>query len=373
MKTFQTILVLLTLMIGLPVVSSFADEDLDGHAVKPNPNFIDPIKWESGTIKEAMAKARGQKKILFVLFYKENCGYCQKLKTEVLPDADVKSFLDSFVTYKADMNTPEGKDLGKFNRAFSTPVSILFEPTGEEIDRVVGFWGVADYLKRMDEYSRRINTLQDYLNRHKKNPTDPELLYNIGQKLLDRRLDDDAFAYLDKVATADPQNKKGFTDDALFLKGRFLHAKLQKAKEAEAPLLKVLDAYSNSDKAVETFNRLMWVYTALKDPAAMLVAYDKYTKVLPKDPEIQRVAATELCKNWDDPKYNAAGMKAIQKAIQMDGKDAKNYSVLATIYAGHRDFDDALSALDKAMKLDPENKVYKNRYEQVVAERSKPH
>ncbi len=324
------------------------------------------LNWETGAFSEIQQKARTENKISFALFVSDNCGHCKKLKKNVLPDPRVQEILSKLIITQIDINSDEGRKLSGEYGFKSTPVVILFEPDGSEIDRIVGNFSVNDYLVELDDYVQRKNTIGYYEQRYENNPADPEALYNLGVKYINRRKIKKAYEFFDRTAEVDSVNTSGFTDDALYRKGRYLHK--QKKVEKVVPLmLSVLNKYPQSDNAVYAFDRLMWCYTELKQPEKMIEAYQAYIEKIPEEAKPYRVAATELTKkNWEGKIYWDTAYEAINRAVELEPDEARNYNLLSTIESHYEKYEQALIAIDKAIALNPQNKKYTSRRDELL-------
>ncbi|OQY28407.1 MAG: hypothetical protein B6244_07345 [Candidatus Cloacimonetes bacterium 4572_55] len=327
------------------------------------------IVWEQEVeMEKILTKAQATNKLVFVLYTKPSCGYCKRLKNEILPDPQVKALLENFINLEVDIKSPAGKDLSQRNRIFSSPVSVLYDQNGEEIDRIVGYWKLDEYLTRLTDYSQNINTFNEWTKRLETDGNNPEVLYTLGIKLLDRRMDKDAFHYLEKTVEVDPMNSSDFADNALYMKASHLQRKQRNAEGAIDPLLAILNRFPQGDQAVYAFNRLLTCYTILKQPDQIVETYDKYIKVIPQEARAYRVAATELAKGWKGARYLAKAMESAKQAIKLDPNHAGNYSALSTVQDQMGDYQAALKSMNKALELDPENSRYKARQEQLKNE-----
>lgn len=97
------------------------------------------IKFEHGTFAEALAKAKQEKKMLFIDCYTSWCGPCKMLASKVFPQKKVGDYFNKeFVSLKVDMEKGEGVDLkNKFGvKAF--PTLLFIDANGKEINRIVG-------------------------------------------------------------------------------------------------------------------------------------------------------------------------------------------------------------------------------------------
>ena len=85
--------------------------------------FSQGIKFEHGTLKEALVKAKTENKIVFMDCYTTWCGPCKYLAKKVFTQQEVGDFFNkNFVNVKMDMESEAGKLLkAKYNvRAFPT-------------------------------------------------------------------------------------------------------------------------------------------------------------------------------------------------------------------------------------------------------------
>ncbi|MFQ5585071.1 MAG: thioredoxin family protein, partial [Calditrichia bacterium] len=166
------------------------------------------VNFENSSFKEAQAKAGKENKVLFVDFYADWCSPCKRLDKMVYKDKEAGEFINSnFVSLKIDGEKGEGPQLMKKFNIPGYPTLILFDPQGNEIDRVVGFGGDKDeYVQTLKDYLQGKNTLNDYLARLKKDPGNVELNFTLAEKYLYRDISK-ANKYFLKVLELDPQNK----------------------------------------------------------------------------------------------------------------------------------------------------------------------
>lgn len=97
------------------------------------------VNFESGDFSSALAKAKVEKKKVFIDCYTSWCGPCKMLATKVFPDPKVGDFMNNeFINIKFDMEKGEGIDLCKKFKVNAFPTLLILDSNGSEINRLVG-------------------------------------------------------------------------------------------------------------------------------------------------------------------------------------------------------------------------------------------
>ncbi len=111
------------------------------------------IKFEEGTWAEVVAKAKAEKKPIFVDLYATWCGPCKVMARDVFTDKGVgDKFNASFISYKIDAEKGEGLTLAKKYGLKAYPTFIFIDPTSEkEIYRVLGSMPSAAFIAEADK------------------------------------------------------------------------------------------------------------------------------------------------------------------------------------------------------------------------------
>jgi len=110
------------------------------------------IVFETGTLNEALEKAKQEGKALFVDCYTSWCGPCQMMSKRVFPDKTVGDFMNpSFVSMKIDMEKGEGVELAKRWKVDSFPTYLVLDAQGEVVYTSRGAMPAEAFIKQMEE------------------------------------------------------------------------------------------------------------------------------------------------------------------------------------------------------------------------------
>lgn len=97
------------------------------------------ITFEHSTFAEALAKAKAEKKMVFMDCYTSWCGPCKMMAKDVFPKDEVGQYMNSaFVSIKVDMEKGEGLELAKTYEVKAYPTLLFLNADGKVIHRVVG-------------------------------------------------------------------------------------------------------------------------------------------------------------------------------------------------------------------------------------------
>lgn len=175
------------------------------------------IKFEKGTFKEVLGKAKSEQKILMIDFFTDWCKWCVELDKKVYTDKDVVEFANkNQINWKIDAEKGEGIELAKKYAVNGFPTIVFVDGNGDEVDRIVGYMPAKDFLKRIKEFNEGKNTYGYNKKILEKNPDDIAANYNMGERIITNDNDyKKAESYFKKVIEKDPDNKAGYKLGAL--------------------------------------------------------------------------------------------------------------------------------------------------------------
>jgi len=155
--------------LGLLLFLVGAAQLLGALAGESDPRY--PLKWLAGRSAQAaeqpalqfaaigslaeldnkLAEARAAGKPLLLDFYADWCVSCKEMESETFPDPAVSKKMQGYVLLRADVtaNLPAHQALLKRFGLYGPPGIILFDPAGQEKDRVIGFTPAADFARQL--------------------------------------------------------------------------------------------------------------------------------------------------------------------------------------------------------------------------------
>lgn len=141
------------------------------------PKPSDGIRFDTGTWKEIVAKAKKEKKYIFIDCYTSWCGPCKRLSSEIFPQKEIGDFFNEhFINYKVDMEKGEGIDLSKQFHVGVYPTLLWVEPNGNIVHRVVGFMKAEKLLVEAGNAFKGGTYKADLEKNFKNNPKDPQVV-----------------------------------------------------------------------------------------------------------------------------------------------------------------------------------------------------
>lgn len=196
-----------TLLVAVSIVMigcSPADEDL----------------WFAGNLAQATAKAAEQESLVFVEFYTDWCSWCRRLESETLTDPEVRRGLADFITIRLNAEKDGAAAASEFN-VESYPTMIFIDPSGEEVERIVGYLPPDKFLSEVERISAG-DTLYACLQRLQSDPTNADVMKRVVDGLLERSDPEGALAKIEVF-----HNQEGHDHELCtwltFLAGRDLH------------------------------------------------------------------------------------------------------------------------------------------------------
>ncbi len=235
---------------------------------------------------------------MIIDFYTDWCKWCKMLDTVTYVDSAVVARSHDIVFVKIDAEVDSAT--AKAFRVQGYPTVLLANSDGTEIDRIGGYLPPAEFLETVDNYLNGIGTLDYYLNLPDSEVT-TETIYAVADKYSDRGLFEEADEYYRKVVNADPDNKDGYTDQAMISIGNIMRRN-EKYDDAVAQFAKVMKKFKDAESGQDA---LIWTaicYRQKGDTAKAISNFEDFLNKYPESPDTAYAKAqVERLKNPPPP------------------------------------------------------------------------
>lgn len=105
------------------------------------------IIFESGSLTEALVKARTENKLLFVDVYTSWCGPCKRMSQETFTQTKLGNYFNrNFINYKQDGEKNDGPELMKKFDITTVPTFLFLDGDGQLVLKLHGFHNARDFL-----------------------------------------------------------------------------------------------------------------------------------------------------------------------------------------------------------------------------------
>lgn len=144
------------------------------------------IDFQNLSFKEILAKAKSEKKLVFIDAYAVWCGPCKMMEKNIFPLPAVKDYYNAnFINARFDMEKGEGRDLAVKYGIRSYPSFLFLNGDGEVVMKNLGYMGENDFLtiaKEANNPKFRTASNRDLFDKGEK---DPDFLLNMMRLYVD--------------------------------------------------------------------------------------------------------------------------------------------------------------------------------------------
>ncbi|MFC2161608.1 hypothetical protein ACFLRX_08160 [Acidobacteriota bacterium] len=139
----------------------------------------------------------------------------------VWQDSEVGEFANAkYVNLRVTVSDDDYRDWSTTFSTPGTPTVIFLDAEGEEIDRFFGFGGEdagkEEVFQMLKDFSAGVNTLAAVKAELEQNPEDVDINYKMAKKYFRRYEMPEAIPYFEKVLELDPDNTKGYKEEASY-------------------------------------------------------------------------------------------------------------------------------------------------------------
>ncbi|MGB6031380.1 MAG: thioredoxin family protein [Bacteroidota bacterium] len=343
MKYFVAVLLLL-----VAVSTPFADEK--------------GVEFVSMDLDEALASARAQEKMVLIDVWADGCAPCKRLEKQVFSENEVGGFVNSrFVCLKVNVKDTLGKQIHKKYEVAGFPTVLFLDSGGGEIDRLFGYDDDPDsYFKTLQEYASGKNTLRSMLSRLEREPDDVDLNYAIAVRYVDRGQGLKSPAYFTRILELDPEDQKGYAEDARFS----LAVADMWTKDKVEPLAAFLKKTTNEKLLWDGYNFVFKYNRNNENHDAAIAAYARILELRPGDADRMNACAWYIYENEMSEKYEW-GIQIAREAVSLKPEAAHIWDTVAWLeYVGGSKAR-AIEAMKRAVELSPDKGGYKKNLQKM--------
>ena len=140
------------------------------------------INFETGTFQEILAKAKSQKKLVFMDAFAVWCGPCKMMEKNIFPLPAVREYYNAnFINARIDMEKGEGIGIAQRYGIRSYPSYLILNGDGEVVKQTYGYMGEEPFLA----FAKQANDPKFATSSNKelfeKGESAPEFLLNMMQ------------------------------------------------------------------------------------------------------------------------------------------------------------------------------------------------
>lgn len=108
------------------------------------------IKWEQGTLQQAIDKAAKEKKLVFVDCYAVWCGPCKQMSNVEFKKPEAGAYFNkNFVNIAIDMEKGEGVEIAKKYGIKAYPTFLVIDGSGKLLGTIVGGDEIKDFIPKV--------------------------------------------------------------------------------------------------------------------------------------------------------------------------------------------------------------------------------
>ncbi|WP_276876166.1 thioredoxin family protein, partial [Chryseobacterium joostei] len=138
------------------------------------------IQFQELPFKEIIAKAKKEKKLVFIDAYASWCGPCKMMEKNVFPQKSVKDYYNTnFINARFDMEKGEGRDIASKYGVRSYPTYLFLNGDGELVSRNTGYMEESLFVAMAQDINSPGNNKNSLKDRFAKGEKDPTFLINI--------------------------------------------------------------------------------------------------------------------------------------------------------------------------------------------------
>jgi thioredoxin-related protein len=145
------------------------------------------IKFDQSAFKDLLARAKKEKKLVFIDAYAVWCGPCKMMDKNVFTQKSVGDYFNkTFVSSRIDMEKGEGREIAQKFAVRSYPTFLFLNADGELVSQNYGYMEPSLFLSMAQEVKAGNSKEGSMKERFAKGEKSPEFLMNVMKSLPNR-------------------------------------------------------------------------------------------------------------------------------------------------------------------------------------------
>jgi len=327
----------------------------------PQTGHASGVSWQSLSLDEALALAAQDGSEVLVDVYTTWCGPCQQLDAEVFPTDSVGSATDDLIAIRLNAEEGEGPAIVERYHVVGYPTVLLLQPDGVEIDRIFGFMPADEFASTVDGYQLGTGTIAQLRDQVAAEPTNLDLVYELGYRSAIRGETDQAITRLTQVIEVDADNGLGLRSQAHFVLGKYLY--LRGAGDTTAALEQfaiIMDQFPSSPEASQVpFQNAIALCRSGDETAAR----EAFEAILAAEPDNVDAYNTVAWTCYRESFQLGWGLEVAQRGLEIDATSHSLWDTYAELQNASGDVQGAIESTQQAMTLDPDEAYYQRQLE----------
>ena len=327
----------------------------------PQTSHASGVNWQDLTVDEALALATQDGSEVLVDVYATWCGPCQQLDAEVFPTELVGTATDDLIAIRLNAEEGEGPAVVERYHVVGYPTVLLLQPDGVEIDRMFGFMPAEEFSSTIDGYQQGTGTIAQLRDQVAAEPTNLDLVYELGYRSTIRGETDEAITLLTQVVEVDADNGLGLRSQAHFVLGKYLY--LRGAGDTSAALEQfaiIIDQFPDSLEASQVPFQSAIALCRSGDETAAREAFDA---ILAADPDSVNTYNSVAWTCYRESFQLEWGLEVAQRGLEIDATSHSLWDTYAELQNASGDVQGAIESIQQAITLDPDEAYYQRQLE----------
>jgi thioredoxin-related protein len=180
--------------------------------------------WFKGDLAEAQVEAGRRNTVVMIEFYADWCNWCRRLESDTFAAPDVRRELAQIVAVRRNAEN-DGSALADRFGVESFPTIVFLDPSGDEMDRILGYLPPEEFLSRV----RRVlsgDTFLACLRQLEEDPSDAEAIVLSVGGLLERSDPEGAIHRIEAFHQATDGNELALCRKLMFTARSELHSRV---------------------------------------------------------------------------------------------------------------------------------------------------